>query len=164
MTLWYTTKVFPLWETQRAVLSQSVIEAAFDAQLTINLTEEFEKALKNYRAVALNIKWKEFLEVKLCLKDEMFPPTHILTWREKWVIEMGHVLKTYFIKKDPDRALFGYIPIMTTACKGSIGALLSARFRERINICINQIVSADNTSLGDDLVDETIVLRIKKTS
>jgi len=41
-----------------------VIDAAFDAQLTINHTEEFEKALKNYKAVALNIKWKEFPKVK----------------------------------------------------------------------------------------------------
>ena len=43
-----------------------MIDAAFDAQLTINLTAEFEKALKNYtlRTVALNIKWKEFPEVK----------------------------------------------------------------------------------------------------
>jgi len=30
---------------------QSAIDAAFDAQLTINLTVEFEKALKNYRQV-----------------------------------------------------------------------------------------------------------------
>jgi len=62
-----------------------------------------------------------------------------LTWREKWVVDMGPVLKTYFIEKDPDRALFGYIPIMATTCKGSIGALLSASFCERINSCANQI-------------------------
>jgi len=38
------------------VLAQSLIDAAFDAQLTINFTIEFEKSLKNYREVALNIK------------------------------------------------------------------------------------------------------------
>jgi len=139
-----------------------VIDTAFDAQLTINLTEEFEKALKNYRAVALNIKWKEFAAVKQYLKDEMLPPTHILTWREKWVVDMGPVLKIYFIEKDLDRALFGHIPIMATTCKGSIGGLLLASFCERINSCANQIVTAGNTSLGDDLVDETTVLRMDK--
>jgi len=67
-----------------------VIDAAFDVQLTINLTAEFEKALKNYRALnikwkefALNNQWKEFPEVKRYLKDEMLPDTLILTWREK---------------------------------------------------------------------------------
>jgi len=71
-------------------------------------------------------------------------------------------VKTYFIEKDQDRTLYRYIPIMTTTCKGSMAALLSARFRECINICINQIVMPDNTSLGDDLVDKTTVLRINK--
>jgi len=52
-----------------------VIDTAFDAQLTINLTQEFEKALENYRAVALNIKWKEFPEVKQYVKDEIHPRT-----------------------------------------------------------------------------------------
>jgi len=33
------------------VLSQSAIDAAIDAQLTINLMVKFEKALKNYRQV-----------------------------------------------------------------------------------------------------------------
>ena len=75
---------------------------------------------------------------------------------------MGPVLKTYFIEKDPDRALFGYIPIMATTCKGSIGALLSASFCERINSCANQIFTAGNTSLEDDLVDKTVVLRMNK--
>ena len=75
---------------------------------------------------------------------------------------MGHVLKTYFIKKDPDRALFGCIPIMATTCKGSIGALLSASFCERTNSCTNQIVTAGNTSFGDDLVDKTMVLKMNK--
>jgi len=72
------------------------------------------------------------------------------------------VLKTYFIEKDPDRALFGYISIMATTCRGSIGDLLSASFRERINSCANQIVNVGNTSLGDDLVDETTVLRMNQ--
>jgi len=93
---------------------------------------EFEKALKNYRQVALTIKWNEWAEVKHYLKDDMLPDTNPLTWREKWVVEMGPVLKTYFIEKDPDRALFWYLPKVATTCKGSIGALLSASFCERI--------------------------------
>jgi len=92
----------------------------------------------------------------------MLPDTHLLTWREKWVVEMGPVLKTYFIKKDPDRALFGYLPRISTTCKGSIGSLLSANFCECINNCANQIVTADNTSLCDDLVDKTVVLRMNE--
>jgi len=149
-----------------SVLSQSVIDTAFDAQLTINLMAEFEKALKNYtlRTVTLNIKWKEFPEVKQCLKDEMLPDTHILTWCEKWVVDMGPVLKTHLIEKDLDHALFRYIPIMVTTSKGSIGALLSAEasFCERMNRSANQIVTAGNTFFGDDLVDKTVVLRMNK--
>jgi len=92
----------------------------------------------------------------------MFPPTHILTWREKRVVDMSPLSKTYFIQKDPDRALFGYIPIMATTYKGSIGALLSASFCERINSCTKQIVTAGNTSLGDNLVDKTTVLKMNE--
>jgi len=78
--------------------------------------------------------------------------------------DIGPVLKTYFIEKDQDRALLGYIPIMAATCKGSIGALLLVSFCERIqvNSCANQIVTAGNTSLGDDLVDKTVVLRMNK--
>ena len=78
------------------------------------------------------------------------------------MVDIGPVLKTYFIEKDPDRALFRYIPIMATTCKGSIGALLSASFCKRINSCANQIVTTGNTSLGDDLVDKTVVLRMNQ--
>jgi len=41
----------PSQAAEEPVLSQSAIDAAFDAQLTIDLTVEFEKALKNYRQV-----------------------------------------------------------------------------------------------------------------
>ena len=92
----------------------------------------------------------------------MLPDTHPLTWREKWVVEMGPVLKTYFIEQDQNRALFGYLPKMATTCEGSIGALLSASFCERINSCANQIVTTGNTSLGDDLVDKMVVLRMNR--
>jgi len=51
---------------------------------------------------------------------------------------------------------------MATTCKGYIGALLSASFCERINSCANQIVTVGNTSLGDDLVDKSTVLRMNK--
>ena len=48
--------------------------------------------MKIYRQVALTIKWNELDEVKQYLKDEMLPDTNPLTWREKWVVEMGPVL------------------------------------------------------------------------
>jgi len=51
---------------------------------------------------------------------------------------------------------------MATTCKGYIGALLSASFCERINSCTKQIVTAGNTSLGDNLVDKTTVLKMNK--
>jgi len=89
---------------EEPIFSQSVIDMAFDAQLTINLMVEFEEVFAS-RAVALNINWKEFPEVK----STSSPATHILTWREKLVVDMGPVLKTYFIEKDPDCALFGYM-------------------------------------------------------
>jgi len=54
------------------------------------------------------------------------------------------------------------LPKMATTCKGSIGALLSAIFCERINSCANQIVTTGNTSLGDDLVDKMVVFRMNK--
>jgi len=44
------------------------------ATVWINLTEEFEKVLKNCRAVVLTFKWNVFPEVKQYLKDEMLPP------------------------------------------------------------------------------------------
>jgi len=41
----------PSQAAEEPVVSQFAIDAAFDAQLTINLMVEFEKALKNYRQV-----------------------------------------------------------------------------------------------------------------
>jgi len=46
--------------------------------------------------------------------------------------------------------------------QGSIGALLSASFCERIDSCANQIVTTGNNNLGDDLVDKTTVLRMNQ--
>ena len=46
--------------------------------MTINITEEFEKALKNCRAVALNINWKEFPEVKQYLA--VWKESRIMMW------------------------------------------------------------------------------------
>jgi len=39
---------------------------------------------------------------------------------------------------------------------------LSASFSERINSCANQIVTVGYTSLRDNLVDKTVVLRMNK--
>jgi len=85
-----------------------------------------------------------------------------LTWHEKWVVEMGPVLKTYFIDNDLDCPLFGYLPKVATTCKGSIGAFLSASFCERINSSANQIDTTRNTNLVDDFVDKTTVLRMNQ--
>jgi len=47
--------------------------------------------------------------------------------------------------------------------KQSIRKRSAARsFCERINSCANQIVTAGNTSLGDNLVDKAVVLRMNK--
>jgi len=83
------------------------------------------------------------------------------------MVEMRPVLKTYFIEKDPDCALFEYLPRMATTCKGSIGALLSARFCERFqkvttsNSCANQIPL--ETLILVTLLETTTVLRINQT-
>lgn len=116
----------------------------------------------NYRVASLNIKWNELPEVKEYLKQEMLPDTHPLTWRELWVVDMGAVLKTHFIEKDPDCTLFGYLLKMATTSQGSIGALLSASFCERINSCANQVLTSGNSSLGPALIDKIVVLRMNK--
>ena len=85
-----------------------------------------------------------------------------LEWRDLWAVDIGAVMKEEVIDKDPDGALYGYLPQMATFSKGSVGALLASSFCERINSCANQVLTEGNTLLSDKEMEMVVMLRINE--
>ena len=49
---------------------------------------------------------------------------------------------------------------MALASKGMIASLMAASFCERINSCVNIVVTKDNSLLSDDEIDKVVMLRM----
>jgi hypothetical protein len=77
--------------------------------------------------------------------------------------DMLKVIRTQFIDDDPDRKKYGYLPIMATHSRGSIGTLLSSSFAERINSAANIVMGKDNTLLDPKTVNMLVVLRMNRS-
>ena len=75
---------------------------------------------------------------------------------------MGKALKTCFIDTDQDNTKFGYLPMMASASKGSIGALIASSFAERVISAANLIVIKGNTLLSSSEINMWVVLRMNK--
>ena len=52
-----------------------------------------------------------------------FPEEGEIEILDLWHCDMGKVLNHVYIKVDPHRTVFGFLPLMATTSKGSIGAL-----------------------------------------
>jgi len=85
-----------------------------------------------------------------------------LTLREMWEIDVVSIMKEDFIEKDKDRSKNGWLHKMATCSKGSIGSLLASSFCERINSCANQILTSENTLLGDGEMEELFMCRMNR--
>ena len=74
---------------------------------------------------------------------------------------MGPIIKT-LVEEDRDGSKFGHLPVMTTASKASIGALLASSFCERINSGANIVLHDGNLKMSEDEINKLTVLRMNK--
>ena len=74
---------------------------------------------------------------------------------------MGPIFKR-LIEEDQDGSQFGHLPVMATASKASIAALLASSFCERINSAANIVLHDGNLKMGEDEINKLTVLRMNK--
>ena len=73
-----------------------------------------------------------------------------------WYLPMGPIFKR-LIEEDQDGSQFGHLPVMATASKASIAALLASSFCERINSAANIVLHDGNLKMGDDEINKLTV-------
>ena len=78
-----------------------------------------------------------------------------------WCLPMGPIIKT-LVEEDRDGSKFGHLPVMTTASKASIGALLASSFCERINSGANIVLHDGNLKMSEGEINKLTVLRMNK--
>jgi hypothetical protein len=133
-------------------------EAAALVALEHSLGLEFSRCFKMYCKTAREIKWAEVLKEQ----NLAVPVDRAITWKDLWAVDMGKVLKKFFIEPDKTGELYGFLPKMATASKCSIGAFGASSFCERINSAANLILTKGNTLLGDAEIDKLVVLRMNR--
>ena len=119
---------------------------------------EFVVCFGNYRSASKDIDWREAYP-ELASKPKEYK-IDLLT--DLWECDMGAVLKTYFIKVDPEKLRFGYLPKMATTSEGSMGSLRASSFCERIISAANLILTKGNTVLSPEMINMCVVLRMNR--
>ena len=76
-------------------------------------------------------------------------------------MDVGKIIRA-IMKEDPTQEHYGYLPVMATASKASIGALLASSFCERINSAANIILHDGNLSLSEREINKLVVLRVNR--
>ena len=76
-------------------------------------------------------------------------------------LDMG-VLYKKIQKTDPERKVYGFLPLMAANSYGQIGALNAESFCERVLSAANLIVTKGNTLLADEEVIMAVLLRINR--
>ena len=84
--------------------------------------QEFNKNKGGFVEV-VETKWYLRTTMKIVNKDAK------LTWRDLWEVDVGQVMREEIVDKDPDRALYGWLPKMASSSRGSIGYLLASSLR-----------------------------------
>ena len=69
-----------------------------------------------------------------------------------------------FIEKynSDNSEIFGYLPLMCRNSKCQLGALNSEGFAERMNSAANLLVTKNRMLLGDEMIEQLVVLRINR--
>jgi hypothetical protein len=76
-------------------------------------------------------------------------------------LDMGR-LYSRIISEDPDRASFGFLPLMAGCSDGQIGALNAESFAERVISAANLVMTEGSTLLCDEDLEMLVVLRMNR--
>ena len=139
-----------------SVLSDS--ETGEDESLEQVSDDDFYKieADKSFKAWSrLDISWENYYT------DLQPSPSGYDLLEDLMPLGMG-VLYRQLILTDPQRRLYGYIPLMAACSTGQIGALNAVSFCERVLSVANLVVTDGNTLLSDDEVEMVAVLRVNR--
>jgi hypothetical protein len=120
---------------------------------------EFDAVFKNYRRLGESIDWQALsAELELGLE----PPKNGIKYDvvELLHVDMGKVLNHLCIVPDKNCALYGYLPKMATASRGSIGASCASGFNKRLTSCANDVLADGNGLYSQVTIDKIAVLRM----
>jgi hypothetical protein len=76
-------------------------------------------------------------------------------------LDMGR-LHSRIISKDPDRAAFGFLPLMAGCSDGQIDAPNAESFAERLISAASTVMTEGSTLLCDEDLEMLVVLRMKR--
>jgi len=138
----------------------AIVPEVTDAQRESDLRKEFQEVHVNYTDQSQSINWDEICPT---LQEELGEDEAVDVVKHLLKVDMMNVLKTFFLKDDPDRKKYGYLPLMATHSRGSIGSLLSSSFAERINSAANLVLTKGNSVLDPVTVDMLVVLRMNRS-
>jgi hypothetical protein len=82
---------------------------------------------------------------------------------ELFNVDMDKVMKRLCIGPDANSELYGYLAKMAATSRGSIGALMADGFAERANSAGNAVLTKDNSLLGEDEINEVVVLHMSRS-
>jgi hypothetical protein len=118
----------------------------------VDAEEEFNRLVKAWFTLQFN--WiAEFPEHEFSASD---PPLQDLL-----TLDVGIIYRR-LMSEDPDGDKYGLFPEMARSSFGQIGALNAESFCERSISAANIICTPGNTTLGDDMIDMMVTLRMNK--
>jgi hypothetical protein len=120
---------------------------------------EFDSVFKNYRRLGESIDWQSLsAELELGLKPPKNGTKHDVV--ELLHVDMGKVMKHLCIVPDKNCALYGYLPKMATASRGSIGASCASGFKERLTSCASDVLADGESLYSQEAIEKIAVLRM----
>jgi hypothetical protein len=124
------------------------------AEDKVAASNEFKKVFRTW--YNFQVDWAaEFPEANLTGKVELDLIHDLMP------LNMGK-LYLKIITKDPERAQFGFLPLMAGCCDGQIGALNAESFAERVLSASNLVMTDGNTQLCDRDFEMLVVLRMNR--
>ena len=115
----------------------------------------FDKHYRAYRRRMAAVDWRaEFPEMD-------FPDGELDLINDLISCDITRILDK-LVAEDPDRSKYGFLPLMSTGFKGSLGSLLASSFAERINSAANLILTDGNTLLSPAELSMIVVLRMNR--
>ena len=123
---------------------------------------DFKRAHRKWRTKEMDWRARFPAELPMPPKNAegKLPPLDLVT--DLMRLNVGPLYSS-LIADDPDRATFGYIPLMAGCSEGNIGALMAESFCERGLSVANDVMVDGNTLLSDEELEMIVVLRMNRS-
>ena len=140
------------WHTREERTLRRGSQRAEPGVRVVLLTLQRRKAFKQWRRI--QVDWPaEFPEANLK------PPLDVVD--DLLPLDVGKLYKK-IEASDPERRLYGYLPLMASCSYGQIGALNAESFCERTLRVAGHVMDEGNTLLGDAELEMLTILRMNR--